>query len=64
MLAAATLENIHVSGITLKDSPFWTFSARGLLNAVIHGVTVCCNLYCAASVDVAGATGDHHRLWL
>eukprot|EP00730_Choanoeca_flexa_P016787 TRINITY_DN8000_c1_g2_i1.p1 TRINITY_DN8000_c1_g2~~TRINITY_DN8000_c1_g2_i1.p1 ORF type:complete len:429 (+),score=68.14 TRINITY_DN8000_c1_g2_i1:1-1287(+) len=37
---APILENINVSGVTLKDSPFWTLSARGLRNAVFDRVKV------------------------
>ena len=35
-----SVANLHVSGITLKDSPFWTLAGRGLQNATSRGVTV------------------------
>ena len=34
------VSDIQVEGITLKDSPFWTFSGSGLLRAVISSVHV------------------------
>ena len=32
--------NVVVSGVTFKDSPWWTISGRGLQNATFHNVTV------------------------
>ena len=34
------VSDVRVEGVTLKDSPFWTFSGRGLLRAVISNVHV------------------------
>ena len=34
------VSDVRVEGVTLKDSPFWTFSGRGLLRAVISHVHV------------------------
>jgi polygalacturonase len=34
------VSDVRVEGVTLKDSPFWTFSGRGLQRAVISRVKV------------------------
>eukprot|EP00656_Telonema_subtile_P036025 TRINITY_DN39999_c0_g1_i1.p1 TRINITY_DN39999_c0_g1~~TRINITY_DN39999_c0_g1_i1.p1 ORF type:complete len:272 (+),score=20.78 TRINITY_DN39999_c0_g1_i1:243-1058(+) len=34
------VSDVVVKGVTLRDSPFWTFSGRGLKRAVISGVHV------------------------
>jgi len=38
--ADSGVTDLTVSGITLKDSPFWTFTAKGVKNVHIRGVTV------------------------
>jgi len=35
-----SVANLHVSGVTLQDSPFWTLTGRGLRNATFRSVIV------------------------
>jgi polygalacturonase len=35
-----SVSDVQVSGVTFKDSPFWTLAGRGLRNATFRGVTV------------------------